>query len=86
MSDECDEKRSYTPQPRQISMLGGLKTQASKMNRAMGMPSVNNNYHQNSGGNTAVGPGVIASNYGLMANRSMIGLASGDRVIKNSAR
>ena len=34
MSDECDEKRSYTPQPRQISMLGGLKTQASKLNRA----------------------------------------------------
>ena len=35
MSDDCDEKRSYTPQPRQISMLGGLKTQASKINRGM---------------------------------------------------
>ena len=30
-SEDCDEKRSYTPQPRQISMLGGLKTQASKV-------------------------------------------------------
>ena len=34
-SDDCDEKRSYTPQPRQITMLGGLKTQASKLNRGM---------------------------------------------------
>ena len=32
-SDECDEKRSYTPQPRQITMLGGPK-QGNKNNRA----------------------------------------------------
>lgn len=36
-SDECDEKRSYTPQPRQITMLGGPKTQGSKLNRG-GLP------------------------------------------------
>ena len=27
ISDECDEKRSYTPQPRQLKMIGGLKQQ-----------------------------------------------------------
>ena len=35
-SDECDEKRSYTPQPRQITMLGGVKSQAAMFQRGGG--------------------------------------------------
>ena len=82
MSDECDEKRSYTPQPRQISMLGGLKTQASKLNRAA--PSQHQHQHHQQQQNATGGGGGIAQNYGLMANRSMIGLASGDRLFHNN--
>ncbi len=31
VSDECDEKRSYTPQPRQVKMIGGLKQQIGRI-------------------------------------------------------
>ena len=31
VSDECDEKRSYTPQPRQVKMIVGLKQQIGRI-------------------------------------------------------
>jgi hypothetical protein len=32
ISDECDEKRSYTPQPRQMKMIGGIPSKTSHPN------------------------------------------------------
>ena len=71
MSDECDEKRSYTPQPRQISMLANLKTQTSKYNRGMPQNAITNNQY------------TIAGNQGMMANRSMMGFP-GERLVNKT--
>ena len=65
LSDDQDEKRSYTPQPRQQTMMGGLKQQATKLNK--GMPP--------GAGRPQVPGGYSVGNWGLggLAHKNMIG-------------
>ena len=67
-SDDQDEKRSYTPQPRQQTMMGGLKQQANKLTK--GMPP--------GAGRPQVPGGYSVSNQGLsgLSSKNMIGRAN----------
>lgn len=60
LSDDCDEKRTYTPQPRQITMLGG----GQKANASRGIPQA-----------AQPNLSSMAANSGMIANRSMLGLS-----------